>query len=278
MVEAASPSDRWYEHDGLRLHYLEWPAKGNRPLILLHGGTQTAHSWDLIALTLHNRFDVLVPELRGHGDSDWSSEGHYKLSDYVGDLLAFLNRVGRSPVPLVGLSLGARIALAAAAARPEAVEKLALIDIGLTRRSNAGRERIQRFRQGSDELEFDQFVQLARQFNPRRSEEQLRASLRHHLRELPSGLWTWKYDRRFRTEGKTFTPDRKSSTAALAPKVQVPTLVVRGGDSDVTTADAARKLAEALPNGTFVEIPMAGHTVPGDNPLGFYEVLIRFIR
>lgn len=277
MEGAATPADRWYQHGDLRLHYLEWPVRGNRPLVLLHGGTQTAHSWDLLALTLQSRFDVYALELRGHGDSGWSTEGHYKLGDYLGDVLAFLEVAGRERVLLLGLSLGARVAASVAALRPQLVERLVLVDIDLTRHENPGRDRIQRFREGPDELEFDQFVRMAQQFNPRRSEDQLRASLRHHLRQLPSGLWSWKYDRRFRTEGKTFTPETRYATATLASKMGAPTLVVRGGESDVTSRQAAQALSNALPRGSFVEVPDAGHTVPGDNPLGFYEAVIGFL-
>ena len=54
----------------LRLHLLEWGDPGSPPVILLHGGNQSAHSWDLVSLHLADRYHVLALDQRGHGDSE----------------------------------------------------------------------------------------------------------------------------------------------------------------------------------------------------------------
>ncbi len=68
---------------GLELHYLDWPGPGE-PIVLLHGGSLTAHTWDLVALALARRCIAL--DLRGHGLSGWCER--YRIEDSVGDVAA----------------------------------------------------------------------------------------------------------------------------------------------------------------------------------------------
>src|ERR1700694_5104584 len=73
--------DEFVELDGLQIHYIAWGTAGKQPLLLLHGGMQNAHSWDLTAVALKREFDVVAIDLRGHGDSAWSDEGKYSHAD-----------------------------------------------------------------------------------------------------------------------------------------------------------------------------------------------------
>jgi esterase len=123
----------------------------------------------------------------------------------------------------------------------------------------------------------DDFVDRARRFNPRRDPALLRQTLLSNLRPLPGGGWTWKYDRRH------LSRERFEALAAelrklerLIPEVRCPTLVVRGGESDVLTEADAARLAAALPDGRAVTVPGAGHTVQGDNPAGLAAALEEF--
>ena len=68
----SDPESRFFQSQGLRLHYSDW-GNENAPLMLLvHGGRDHGRSWDLIARSLQPHFHVLAPDLRGHGDSDWA--------------------------------------------------------------------------------------------------------------------------------------------------------------------------------------------------------------
>jgi pimeloyl-ACP methyl ester carboxylesterase len=121
-------------------------------------------------------------------------------------------------------------------------------------------------------------IEKALQFNPRRDPVILRRSLMHNLRQQPDGTWRWKYDmQRFKSMGQE---SHRAARAALADGLQriaCPTLVVRGGDSDVFHAEDAERLAARLPNGHWVTVPDAGHTVQGDNPKVLVAELRRFL-
>ena len=123
----------------------------------------------------------------------------------------------------------------------------------------------------------DDFVAKAMAFNPLRRPEMLRRSLLHNLRQTPSGTWTWKWDPRLHhgQTDETRTRRREMLWAAV-PHITCPTLVVRGGKSDVLHDEDAVELAAALPRGSWVKIEGAGHTVQGDQPKLLVQELERF--
>jgi pimeloyl-ACP methyl ester carboxylesterase len=115
-------------------------------------------------------------------------------------------------------------------------------------------------------------------FNPRRDRELLRLSLRHNLRQMPSGHWMWKYDQRHRGRFDQAAYERRRQLLwSAVAKVTCPTLVVRGAESDVFHDEDAERLARALPDGRWVKVEGAGHTVQGDNPAGLLRVLRTFL-
>src|SRR5215212_5431669 len=68
------PEDRWVESNGIRFHYLDWGNPHLPPVVLLHGGSLTAHTWDMAALLLRDRYHLVALDQRGHGDTDWTPE------------------------------------------------------------------------------------------------------------------------------------------------------------------------------------------------------------
>lgn len=120
----------------LRLHYLEWPG-GSPPLLLLHGLTANAHSFDRLAAALSPARRCLAPDLRGRGQSDVPPAG-YTMEDHAGDLLALLDQLDCGPVVPVGHSYGGFLALYLAAHHPERVDRLVLLDIAVRLRPEVG--------------------------------------------------------------------------------------------------------------------------------------------
>ncbi|MEY9741148.1 pimeloyl-ACP methyl ester carboxylesterase [Bradyrhizobium japonicum] len=106
-----APQSRTYESHGLRLHYADWGNHGAPVAILVHGGRDHCRSWDAIARSLQPHFHVLAPDLRGHGDSDWTKGGSYALTEYVYDLAQLIRSIAAPQVTLIGHSMGGMVSL-----------------------------------------------------------------------------------------------------------------------------------------------------------------------
>jgi len=277
-LDPALPDEHHVVLGGMRLHYLDWGGAGT-PLLFLHGGGLTARTWDLVCLPLRASFRCLALDQRGHGDSEWSPGLDYGTAAHVRDLEGLIGHLGlRRPV-LVGQSMGALNSLAYGARHPDAIAGLVLIDMTPDVRFE-GTKRIFDFVTAPAELDsIEEFVERAMEFNPGRDPRLLRRSLLHNLRQLPNGKWTWKYDRRHMTRER-FDSMREQVAGLwdLVGSVTCPTLVVRGERSDVVSTDGAAALAAALPQGEWVAVAGAGHTVQGDNPRGLAESLKPFLR
>jgi esterase len=273
---ASLPESAHLVVDGFRLHVLDWGGAGP-PLLFLHGGALTAHSWDLVCLAMCKRHRCLAVDQRGHGDSEWSPGLDYGTDAYVRDLAGLIDRLELHRPILVGQSLGAVNGLAYAARNPDTLAGLVMVDAGPWVQ-HSGASRIADFVLADAELpSVDDFVERARRFNSRRDPELLRHSLLRNLRPLPDGGWTWKYDRRHLTRERfeTFAAEL-AGLERLLGDVHCPVLVVRGAESDVMTAPDAERLAERLPRGRAIVVADAGHTVQGDNPAGLAAALREF--
>ena len=276
--EVVLPDERHAIVDGLRFRYLDWGTEGKRPILFLHGGALTAHTWDLCCLALRDDFHCLALDQRGHGDSDWAPDANYSIAAQRQDIKGFAEAVGLDNFVLVGMSLGAINGLAYAIAYPETLSALVLIDAGPNVR-RPGSRRIRDFVNGGAEPEsLEAIIERALQFNPRRDPLILRRSLMHNLRQQEDGNWVWKYDRRrFQAMGGDQHANERRSLADGLATVTCPTLVVRGGESDVFHDEDAERLAAALPDGRWVKIPNAGHTVQGDNPKDLVAAMREFL-
>src|SRR5215207_6273403 len=122
------PADRFYESQGLRLHYVDWGNEAAPPLILVHGGLDHCRNWDAIARELHPHFRIMAPDLRGHGDSEWAKGSSYSLVDHVYDLSRLIRFAELRDPAIVGHSLGGMISLAYAGTYPDRVSRLAVLD------------------------------------------------------------------------------------------------------------------------------------------------------
>ena len=123
-----SPQSRFFTSERLNLHYLVWGDESKPPILLVHGTHDHARSWDQTAEALTDRYCVYAPDLRGHGDSQWSLGGNYSIIDYALDMHAFGEAVGRAPYDMIAHSLGGSIALEYMGAFPEKVRRLVNIE------------------------------------------------------------------------------------------------------------------------------------------------------
>jgi non-heme chloroperoxidase len=266
--------------NGLRFHYLSWGDPSSPPLLMFHGGGQTAHTWQRVANRLSDRYFILAPDLRGHGDTEWAPDGAYTQVDMRNDIVALAEALGIEGFVLVGMSMGGICALNYAAQHSRRLRGLVVVDVSPAV-EEAGALRIQNFL--SSKLEFDTLddvIAHARAFNPRRSPENLRRTLPANLRTVPNGKLAWKWDPVLFGKPGGRLEERRANQERLwqeAPGIVCPVLVVHGQESDILTYQNGEKLAGTVPNGRFVSIAGAGHSVQGDNPHSLAEALEQFL-
>ena len=273
------PRDRTVEANGLTFHYLEWGDPSNPPALLLHGFAQTCHSWDFISLSLADRFHVHALDQRGHGDSSWAPDGNYSPETQQTDIHGVVEALDLRDFLLMGLSMGGRNSFTYAANHPERVKALVVVDAAPENMA-AGGQNIRRFVQGDDELpSVESFVDRVLEFNPRRDRSQVRGSIRHNLKQLPSGKWTWKYDKLLRSSNRPLRGDDGLSERlwSYLGQLKCPTLVVRGSHSDIVAQNTFEEMSSRIPLGRVVTVENAGHIVPGDNPAGFQAAVLSFV-
>lgn len=263
----------------LKIAYQEWGDPDGVPILALHGFGLSGHMYDEFAKRIPDSFRLIALDQRGHGDSDWSPEGDYSRSAFVADLEDFREALDIERFILIGHSMGGLNAVSYAVRYPERVESLVLVDVG-PEAAKEGVDNIMRFTQGPDELEFEEFVEMAHRFNQRRSIDNIRERMRHRLKKMEDGKWTWKFDKRFREDTKSLrigNEDGPSDSWDLFRSVQAPTLLLRGEESDVLEPEVALKSVSEMQRCRLVAIPGAGHSVPGDAPDAFTEAVETFI-
>lgn len=247
---------------GLDFSYLEWGDTASPPLVLLHGLTGNAHNWDQTATHLAADSHVLAPDQRGHGDSDHAAS--YATQDFVDDLEALAGAWGIGRFALVGLSMGGHNAMAYAAAHPERVERLVVIDIPprFDMCSSPNWPAIQRLSE-EGHSPFATFGDVFAQFragNANAPEENLRYRARWSVRTLDDGRMMLKHDPKV---GARWEPDDLWSRL---PAITAPTLLIRGGLTQVLPRETAEKMARTIPDCQLVEVEDAGHPIHTDRP------------
>jgi pimeloyl-ACP methyl ester carboxylesterase len=247
---------------GLTFHYLEWGQPSAPPLVLLHGLTGHARTWDHMAPALAERYRVLVPDQRGHGDSARAQS--YRTQDFVDDLAALADAWRVARIVLMGLSMGGHNAMAFAAAHPERVSALIVVDIPpKMERSHAPNwELISRLAETGHRhyLTFDEVFADARAGNQTAPDDNLRYRTELNLHHHADGTMTLKYDPKApaRWEPEDLTEK--------LPSIAAPVLVVRGGLTNVLPRPVADRMTSLFRDAELVEVPDSGHSVPTDRP------------
>lgn len=248
-------------------------------VVLLHGGGQTRHSWHRAAKTLVEAgYHVAAFDARGHGDSQWDSHGNYSLEAMVADLRSVLAKLKPLPV-LVGASMGGLTALRAIGASAHPVARaLVLVDV-TPRISQDGVEQISEFMhqnmQGYESVEAA--AHAVARYLPDRPRPQDASGLTQNLR-LRDGRWQWHWDPMLLTTGDHAEPAVQNRLEAAARSLQVPTLLIRGANSNIVTDVEARHFLSLCPSAEYVTVSNAGHMVMGDRNDLFNSHILEFIE
>ena len=261
-----------------RFHYLEWGDLQAQPILLLHGGHQSAHSWDLVSLHFAKKYRVIALDQRGHGDSEWARNGDYSNHTMAHDARTFAQAIGLEKPIIIGHSMGGRNTMLMSCLDPNYPRALVIVDVG-PQTMEAGRETISNFVRNNETFDnLEHFIRNVREYDPYRSREHIERTVKYNMLKRPDGKYISKCDyRRWRGEIQVQDEDRDVISLKDVSKFKMPTLIVRGENSNILAPDAAMRFQESLPQGKLVTIPECGHNVHSQNTMGFIEAVGAFL-
>lgn len=239
------PATRRLRSGRLSLNVSSWGDPAAQKLLLVHGGMDHARNWDWVAAAFAQHWHVIAPDLRGHGDSDWATDGDYGMPGLVFDLAELVAGLGEPPISIIGHSYGGNVATRFAAAFPERVRRLVSIEgLGLSPKLMAEREASEpatRLRDWVEERRtnmartqrtyptLDAAIARMRGQHAFLTEEQATHLTRHGTRKAEDGTLSWKFDPAFRTLPPTDLP--ASDLHRLWARVTCPVLLAYGAES-----------------------------------------------
>ncbi|QDG77025.1 alpha/beta fold hydrolase [Labrenzia sp. PHM005] len=263
---------------------------GNRgqPVILLHGGGQTRHSWaaaaERIAALGHVVYSV---DQRGHGESAWVPSGNYTFNDFAKDLVSVCKAVisghGAKPV-VVGASLGGFAGmLGEGAEAPGCQAALVLVDI-TPRVDMGGVYKILGFMGDKVDEGFGTVEEAAdaiARYLPNRSRPKDLSGLSKNLRLHDDGRYRWHWDPAFLKMREHSDPHQsetvQTSMITAAENLKLPVLLLRGRNSELVSMEHVQEFMECVPHAKFTDIQDAGHMVAGDKNDIFAQAVEEFL-
>ena len=267
----------WSSQDGLRLHYRDYPGRSDRPpVICLHGLTRNARDFANLADHLAGDWRVIVPEVRGRGDSGYAKDAAtYNPVQYVNDLTLLLDQKGIERFVAIGTSMGGLMtmimALSMSGMMPDRIAACVINDIGPELETKGLEKILEYVGQGRN---FPTWMHAARAleethrdaFPDWRIDHWLEAAKR--VMTLSSnGRIVFDYDMKIAEPfaGVDFTkqPDFWPAFAVLAAK---PVLVLRGELSNLFSEATFAKMGAASKTVECVTVPRVGHAPMLDEP------------
>jgi pimeloyl-ACP methyl ester carboxylesterase len=277
LPHAPQPMHYWEGFEGLRLAGDSWGESG--PLVvLLHGGGQTRHAWKGAGQMLADTgYRAGAVDARGHGDTDWDPDAHYDDDAMVEDLVCVLEALGEDAPILVGASMGGATSLIAIGEDRVAARALVLVDMAPKIEAEGSAkiiEFMERHQSGFDSLE--EVAVAISLYQPHRTRPRRLVGLAKNVRIGEDGRYYWHWDPRFPSAERDmeYYPIRLE---ACARRLTLPTLLVRGGLSDVVSEEGARSFLEVCPHAEYVNVEGAAHMVAGDRNDIFARAVIEFL-
>ncbi|WP_412479614.1 alpha/beta fold hydrolase [Azonexus sp. IMCC34839] len=257
-VQCLSPS-------GLhRMAYTEWGARDNpRVLVCVHGLTRNGRDFDNLAEALSAHYRVICPDVVGRGVSGRLRDPtHYTIPQYVADMVTLIARLGVETVEWVGTSMGGLIGMALAAQEGSPIRRLVLNDVGPL----ISVESLQRIAEyvGIDPTfaSFEEALAYVRLISApfgALSDEQWRHLTETSVMQRPEGRWGFRYDPRIAEPFRAAFVGQDIDLWPIYERIAVPTLVVRGAESDLLAREVWQQMASRGARAELAEIPGVGH-------------------
>jgi len=287
---ASGPTSNSFISQRLKLHYADWGNADAPPLLLIHGGRDHCRSWDWVAEKLRDRYHIIAPDLRGHGDSAWSPDGNYEMGAFVYDLAQLVHQLDLAPVTIVSHSMGGNISTRFAGLYPDKVKKLVSIEgLGPSPAVQEERNKIsfdQRMRQWIDDKRQaagrqpkryatldDALARMAAE-NAYLTPEQARHLTIHGINRNEDGSWSWKFDNYLNIW--TIFDMPQGELYKLWSNISCPTLLLYGADSWASNPEKDGRLVH-FNTAKVIEFENAGHWLHHDQFDRFMSTLDDFL-
>jgi len=196
MISDMQVQDKFITLNGLKFHYREWGNSDAPTLMLLHGLTAHARTWDTVAQAMQDRYRVLALDQRGHGETERAKD--YSWSAMRDDIDAFARTLEIQKFSLLGQSMGGGNAYRYASAYPDTVENLIVVEAGPPiPEPPAPAPSPESSAESSWRNEFDTQEEMVKYMGadfPHIQESELLTWVLYYARQLDNSLWTWGHD------------------------------------------------------------------------------------
>jgi len=247
----------------VNLHYLDYGGPGPQTLVCVHGGGANAHWFDFVGPSLAHVCRVLAVDLRGHGESSWAEPPVYSFEAHMQDLRALVHAEHISMPLLMGHSMGGILLTQYAGTWPADVGALLVCDSRPVYSAEAADVLQQMGRRTSREYATLEEYMAHFRIRPeglRAAPEVQRYIARSAARQLPSGTWMHKIDRR------VYAQRGPLDTLPFWQRIRCPALVLRAEHSSRLTPALLQQIKAACPHVEWAEVAQAGHHVMLDQP------------
>ena len=258
---------------GRKISAIKWNSESPE-LILLHGGSQNAHTWDTVAMVLQSQsqLPLLAIDLPGHGLSEWRDDHKYSPKYLAQDIVDIIEELAPDAKGVMGMSLGGLTSIMLSGLSPNLVRALMLVDITPSiNREKA--EPILEFISGPTEFDsFEDILDYTQKFNPTRSKKSLVRGITNNAKELESGKWTWRWDPT-KSEGEAW-----ETIWHTLEQFEAPLILYKGGSSSSVLDDSdVEEFLSRKPDAETVIVPDAGHSIQGDKPVELAGLILDFL-
>lgn len=265
--------------EGFALAADAWGDAAQPPVLFMHGGGQTRHSWGGAAAALAAQgWYAVSMDLRGHGDSGWSPSGSYGIDHFVDDLRLVVGQLGQ-PTVLVGASLGGITALLGVGeAGGSFCSAVVLVDIA-PKVEPEGVARIRAFMAANPDgfASLEEAADAVAAYRRHRERPKDVSGLKKNLRLKENGRYYWHWDPAYLVRDLATPADREARLRQAAKGLTMPTLLVRGGSSDVVSQEGVEDFLALVPHAEFTDVSGAGHMVAGDKNDAFASSVEGFL-
>jgi pimeloyl-ACP methyl ester carboxylesterase len=251
-----------------RMAYWEWGDAANpRVLVCVHGLTRQGRDFDTLARAMCGEYRVVCPDVVGRGRSERLADPMaYGIPQYVADMVTLLARLNAKEIDWVGTSMGGLIGLGLAAQDGAPLRRLVLNDVGPAIEP-ASLQRIgaylgQMARWKTLDEAADAMWAISKGFGPHTREQWLALSA-PQLAQDDEGFFMPRYDPAVAVPFKAATPEMAKAGEALLwaawDKLRLPTLLLRGAQSDLLSPATAHAMTQRGPRARLVEFEGVGH-------------------